>query len=65
VGALKKPVTSYQKLYADSPSPEKKAVVDLKNKITGLLESDPRMARKAAQIIELWLAQKSNKTKKP
>jgi hypothetical protein len=40
-------------------------VVDLKNKITGLLESDPRMARKAAQIIELWLAQKSNKTKKP
>jgi hypothetical protein len=64
VGALKKPVESYQKLYADSPSPEKKAVMDLQNKITGLLESDPRMARKAAQIIELWLSQKSKKTQK-
>ncbi len=65
MAAQKKPVESYQKLYADSPSSEKKAVLDLKNKITGLLELDPRMARKAAQIIELWLAQKSNKTKKP
>lgn len=59
MSALKKPAPRYQGLYGTSPSPEKKAVDDLTKKINGLLESDPRMLRKAVQVLEQWLRQKS------
>lgn len=58
--AKKKPL-GLNGLYAVSndTSSEKKAVSDLQRKITGLLDRDPAMARKAALILELWLRQKS------
>lgn len=58
--AKKKPA-SYLELYKVSSevSSEKRAVDDLRQKISGLLERDPQMARKAALILELWLRQKS------
>jgi hypothetical protein len=59
VSALKKPVPRYQGPHGNSPSPERKAVDDLTRKINGLLESDPRMLRKAVQVLEQWLRQKS------
>jgi len=59
VSALKKPVQRLQNLYAE-PTPEKKAVESLRSKIQHLLEQDPKMQKKAAQILELWL----NKSKK-
>jgi hypothetical protein len=59
VSAVKKPSTAYQKLYGTSSSPEKKAVEDLTQKINGLLNSKPEMARKAALILERWMRQKT------
>lgn len=58
--AKKKP-ESYLGLYKASSeiSSEKKAVDDLRQKISGLLEHDPKMARKAALILEMWLRSKS------
>jgi hypothetical protein len=59
MGAQKKP--SLLGLYGNPTpvSPEKKAVEDLRSKLNGLLESDPRLARKAALILELWMRQKT------
>ena len=59
MSALKKPVERLKGLYAE-PTPEKKAVESLKSKIQHLLEQDPKMQKKAAQILEFWL----NKSKK-
>jgi hypothetical protein len=55
---MKKSVADLSKLYQTGPSPEKKAVEDLRNKINGLLERDPHKVRKAAQILEHWLIDK-------
>lgn len=59
--AAKKKSQAYQGLYAVSndTSSEKKAVEDLRQKINGLLERDPAMARKAALVLEMWLRQKA------
>lgn len=60
MSALKKKQGTLQGLYATSQvSSEKKAVDDLRAKISGLLERDPQMARKAAIILELWLRSKT------
>ncbi|MBY0518538.1 MAG: hypothetical protein K2P81_16620 [Bacteriovoracaceae bacterium] len=58
MSAQKKPAHNFHQLYAVSPSQDKKIVEDLKQKLNGLLERDPKMARKAALIIEQWLRQK-------
>lgn len=59
MSALKKPAHRFQGLYAQ-PTPEKKAVESLVAKIQHLLAQDPKMQKKAAQVLELWL----NKSKK-
>jgi hypothetical protein len=58
VTAHKKTAHNYNKLYSVSSAQDKKIVEDLKQKLNGLLERDPKMARKAALIIEQWLRQK-------
>ena len=58
MSAQKKPTSAYLGLYADSPTPDKGAVEDLKKKINGLLLQDPKMALKAARILEMWLRHK-------
>lgn len=60
MSALKKKPGPLQGLYAaSSASSEKKAVDDLRNKINGLLEQNPHLARKAATILELWIRSKT------
>ena len=59
MSALKKKQGTLQGLYASTDSSsEKKAVEQLREKINGLLERDPSMARKAALVLSQWLRHK-------